>query len=1767
MKLLKEETTTLIGRTLGEFTILEKLGEGGYGAVYRAEQPVLAREAVIKVIRNKHNSDQKLIERFKKEARLASRLEHPYTASVYAFGAEEDGLLWIAMELVSGTPLSNLLAVQGAIPLERFVPLLEKICEVVHTAHEAGIVHRDLKPSNVMVIVRAGRLLPKLLDFGIAKGLELPKVTDSKSISTNNLDKKTSEDTKNTKDTNANIDTNTDVNTDANQASKTNNNDDTGVIGSPRYMAPELWEGGSNADFRTDIYALGVLAYEALKSEPPFPLSGPPLMFAHMFRPIPPLGSGFPAALDEVLAKAMAKKQEDRFATAIEFAAAFREAAGMVEVKTPLPQLEEFLRENLLTSAPQPLATAVANLSAARNAYQARERVSDILQFLAHYLGILALACRVRIGSGNRSDSKLVLDAIQKLSQQNLSEIEWLELSQELCRPFIYQRDAYPIPELVSFFYEPNSDKPTAQSKLFEPIFEMCHSRISTDKEDQLQILLSEKILQLATLLRSLAFLSEYELVVPRKDHCEQWMGHQLREPFYGIRENLVQENQPFLANAQGDVILSLWPLTQVAAPTTTKTTEELFFFSGKGRSGAKFVAMPSRFEHYEEDFWEWFGKNFFDAESKTNELIVQEQTPYLGLVSFSKSDAEIFFGRERETENFLNRLRTQPLLVVAGPSGVGKSSFVHAGIVPWLENCRIVTLRPGAFPLTTLRSRLVKEGIETRDLRIALENNPDALGSALRAATKLYDCAIVLVIDQFEELFTLCHDQKERELFALGLANAARFEEDSIRVVLTVRDDFLLKVKELPVMGERIVPGLELLATPRKEDLIRILVEPAQRAGYIFEDKQMPVEMVESVVGRPGALPLLAFTAAKLWELRDRQFKQLRRKTYEALGGVGGALASHAEDMMKEMTQHEQKLVRDAFRRLVTSEGTRAVMKRSELYQILGGENQAQEVLEKLVGSRLLTALEGEDGIEQIEVVHEALLSAWPRLVKWRQDDLEGTRLRDQLQVAARQWQERKQPKGLLWRDEALVEYTLWRPRYPGKLTEIEEAFANASLSEASRTQWQRRIAASVAAIVLVIMSIVFYWQNQQTKQKVLSLYEEQGRQALLTNKADQAVLYLSESYRGGNNNYSLKFLLAQALFQFDGTQPLTINGHSGFVMSALFSSDGKKILSASADGTAKIWDANDGKLLRSFEGHKDSVRSAAFSPDNNKIITASLDGTVKIWKSDSAQLLLTLTQHNGAVNHAAFSPDGKLIATAGLDRTVKVWDSESGKLLFSLSDHQGSVNFVAFSSDSKRITSASTDNTAKIWDALSGKLLVTLSGHENSVNSAVFSPNNSLVLTSSSDNTAKIWDATSGKELRLLKDHSSVINSAKFSNDGRLIITASVDRTAKIWDVENGKLMVTLKAHDFPVNCADFNVDGTRVVTASHDTTIKIWNVELEKRDAETIASLVEKTVPIRFEQESFAPNPKAVLIAKVDKTDKKKPDTEVNTPHPEKIAGIPSVPTTLALKPFEFMTAKVDEKGNIVEQIKKEGQYFRQDLGNNVGIDMVLIPGGKYLMGQSDCDSTEAEGCPQHQVTITQFYMGKFEVTQAQWKAIMGSNPSHFKGDDLPVEQVTWYDAMEFCERLSQKTGKLFRLPSEAEWEYAGRAGTTKRFTFGENINPNIVNYDGSIPYGSASAGVYRQKTTPVGSLGFANGFGLYDMHGNVSEWCLDPLHETYTNAPIDGSSWVKDGQLSNRMLRGGSYNNMAALCVLDNRNWNTPSSKYNRYGLRLVMVATR
>jgi formylglycine-generating enzyme required for sulfatase activity/predicted Ser/Thr protein kinase len=300
------------------------------------------------------------------------------------------------------------------------------------------------------------------------------------------------------------------------------------------------------------------------------------------------------------------------------------------------------------------------------------------------------------------------------------------------------------------------------------------------------------------------------------------------------------------------------------------------------------------------------------------------------------------------------------------------------------------------------------------------------------------------------------------------------------------------------------------------------------------------------------------------------------------------------------------------------------------------------------------------------------------------------------------------------------------------------------------------------------------------------------------------------------------------------------------------------------------------------------------------------------------------------------------------------------------------------------------------------------------------------------------------------------------------------------------------------------------------------------------------------------------------------------------------VPSKPSTNSplLQPFEFDVVTLAQRqsgifwmnvGWEISRRRSQAEFFTEELGNGVILEMVAIPGGTFMMGSPDSEEGRSNTeSPQHSVTITPFYMGKFTVTQAQWRVVatlpqahcaLKPDPSYFKGENLPVERISWYEAVEFCERLSQKTGRNYRLPSEAESEYACRAGTTTPFHVGKKITSDLANYEGVIfSYSSGSQGIYRKKTTPVGSFQVANAFGLYDMHGNVWQWCADSWHTHYHGAPSDGRVWSNNGDDRYRVVRGGSWSGALRSARSASRGIDVPGGRSSRVGFRVVCTST-
>ena len=459
----------------------------------------------------------------------------------------------------------------------------------------------------------------------------------------------------------------------------------------------------------------------------------------------------------------------------------------------------------------------------------------------------------------------------------------------------------------------------------------------------------------------------------------------------------------------------------------------------------------------------------------------IEEAQPYPGLAAFTEADAEYFFGREAEVEGVWKRLPKRHLLALVGPSGAGKSSFLRAGLIPakpagWAH----LICTPGDAPFVALGQALVPEvSRDTDAMRQMLRfEDADVAVELFRHWLAAHTEALVIV-DQLEELFTL-NPAEVQARFATLLSRLAL--EADVHVLLSMRDDFLLRCQEHEVLRP-VFEGLVPLGPPTGDALRRALVQPALKCGYRFEDEALVGEMLQVVEGERGALPLLAFAAASVWERRDRDNGLLTRAAHESIGGVAGALARHAEATLERIGTEKLPLVRELFRNLVTAQGTRAVRDVDELLTVFPEYRRAEAegILRTLIDARLLTSYEahatepGQTAGRRVEVVHESLLTAWPRLVRWHTEDEGSAQLRDQLRQAAHLWEEKGRPEDLLWTGTSYQEYQVWRSRYPGGLSEVEETFARAMATAAGRKRRRRRIAfaAVLGAVALVAMAL----------------------------------------------------------------------------------------------------------------------------------------------------------------------------------------------------------------------------------------------------------------------------------------------------------------------------------------------------------------------------------------------------------------------------------------------------------------------------------------------------------------------------------------------------------------------------------------------------------------------------------------------------------------------------------------------------------------------
>jgi serine/threonine protein kinase len=477
----------------------------------------------------------------------------------------------------------------------------------------------------------------------------------------------------------------------------------------------------------------------------------------------------------------------------------------------------------------------------------------------------------------------------------------------------------------------------------------------------------------------------------------------------------------------------------------------------------------------------------------QTTRQIQLYRSPYAGLSAFQEGDSDRFFGRSKEVAAMTVRLRDRAMLAVVGPSGVGKSSFMRAGVVPALkasgEAWESPVIRPSRQPMQALAHLLnpyvaarsgqtvneADEEAEERELVKRLLAEPGYCGTILRSQARRQKKKLLLFVDQFEEIFTLVDSAEERLGFMRCLAAMGDDPSAPLRVVLSMRSDFLDRMGEDPSFLQEISQGLFFLQPPGRDGLRDALVEPAQMVGYQFETPTMVEDMLDHLETTPGALPLLQFAASKLWDARDQAQRLLTMESYVAMGGIAGALASHADAVLAEMPSAQQALCRDIVLRLITPERTRAIVSLAELQTELGRDaGDIKRLVDHLVAARLLvvqsSAAEGAAGTT-VEIVHESLIQSWPSLRRWLDENQDDAEILDRLRTAARQWQAKGRDAGLLWTGDTADEARRWARRYTGPLLDVQRQFLEAVISKATRSARLKKLAIFTTISILSLM------------------------------------------------------------------------------------------------------------------------------------------------------------------------------------------------------------------------------------------------------------------------------------------------------------------------------------------------------------------------------------------------------------------------------------------------------------------------------------------------------------------------------------------------------------------------------------------------------------------------------------------------------------------------------------------------------------------------
>jgi len=842
---------------------------------------------------------------------------------------------------------------------------------------------------------------------------------------------------------------------------------------------------------------------------------------------------------------------------------------------------------------------------------------------------------------------------------------------------------------------------------------------------------------------------------------------------------------------------------------------------------------------------------------------------PYRGLAHFDYEHRSIFFGRDTEIREVLTQLLRReaagtPGVLVEGASGSGKSSFLRAGVLPALVNPASQSTEieealehhrvRGTVSQAIWRAGLLPSGAD--EARIAQSicdcwrQLPELTGKLGVDVTTLADLAtrrreawpagqrFVWLLDQLEELFGVGLDPSVIDSFG-GFLLA--LQTDGVWTLASIRADAVPQLKQHHSL--RRVFGsnegqyyLETIAATALDDVIR---RPARAAGVTF-GMSSAGQRLDRVLrehayrDHENALPLLQFTLHELYERRSG--RELAYLAYEQLGGLAGSVATSAAAVLEAQAADALQAVPRLFRSLVTvDESGRATRRYAPLAEISKDAPQKQ-LLVALVGARLCVT-DQRDGEAVVALAHEAQLRTWPALVQWLKQEAGLLQTRDLAQREMRLWEQHGRSDAWLAAADKLAMFEALATAGIAVAESVQD-FIDRSRRRVRMTTRIKQVAVALIALLAIVASVAGWVASRNEREaefQTAQAWDAQSR--LLTEAAAQRLkdskladaqgiileVLTNTRFAAGYTPASLSVFLETRAAD---AQIAVLAGHTDFIRSAGYSPDGSRIVTASLDHTARIWDARTGVQLIVLSGHGDRVNSAAYSPDGRQIVTASSDRTARIWDAGTGAQLAVLAGSLERLICAAYSPDGARIVTTSYGKTVRIWDARTGMQLAVLSGHTATVESAAYSPDGSRIVTASADKTARVWDARTGAQLAVLTGHGATVESAAYSPDSTRIVTASDDKTARIWDAHTGGPLAVLSGHGASVYSAAYSHGGAHIVTASADGTARIWDARTGAQLAVLSGHGDRVASAAYSPDDTRIVTASVDQTTRIWD-----------------------------------------------------------------------------------------------------------------------------------------------------------------------------------------------------------------------------------------------------------------------------------------------------------------------------------------------------